>query len=570
MIPAKETDRATPNAMGVRFKEYKVKRKETLYTLAKENGIRVEDIKKYNPYLYDEQLGENDMIRIPIFENEARDFNASVQTSTFRNIAHVVMPKETKYGISKRYNMRVEELDSLNPLIKELRPGQVLKVINHLSKTEPSTLVEEDFTYYEVQPKETIYSLTRALGISKDSLELFNPVLKELGLQAGMELKIPRRESSSDLETLSSEKLNLQQYLSNRSTKNISVLLPFNIYKVNEEDKSENKALLKSDEILGISLDLYSGIKTAVDSVQKMGIPVQIQVYDTEGSTRGISKILQGNNLRHSQVIIGPLLAPNIRYLANELKRSNTAIFSPLVNEELQGSDKIFQTRPAAALKEELLISYLDSLSTQKNMVMLYDQKGASFAQRIQHKFPSVRRITQADTDYLQKSDITPYLEKGRPNWVLMATEDYGLISNAISALNAVRSEYDIRVLTADKNSIYDEEVPEEYLSNLKFTYASIDKSDVSFENDLFVKNYRRQYGITPNAYATRGFDIAFDALLRASSSTDIFRSLSRYKGYTEYVESRFNYTKKSKEGYTNKAVFLIQYDDDLTLKVLN
>src|SRR5699024_2329166 len=57
IIPPKETNAETPTASTVWFKQYRVKPKETLYSLAKRNNISVDDIKRYNPYLYNEELG---------------------------------------------------------------------------------------------------------------------------------------------------------------------------------------------------------------------------------------------------------------------------------------------------------------------------------------------------------------------------------------------------------------------------------------------------------------------------------------------------------------------------------
>src|SRR5699024_1995917 len=63
VIPPHEANENTPTNSSVYFKEYRVKNKETLYSIAKHNDISVEDIKKFNPYLYKEELGANDMIR---------------------------------------------------------------------------------------------------------------------------------------------------------------------------------------------------------------------------------------------------------------------------------------------------------------------------------------------------------------------------------------------------------------------------------------------------------------------------------------------------------------------------
>ena len=84
------------------FKEYKVKRKETLYSIAKANGISVGDLKKYNTYLYDEELGKGDVIRIPVFsKNDTININNSVQNSSFENLKHIVMPQEGKMAIAR-------------------------------------------------------------------------------------------------------------------------------------------------------------------------------------------------------------------------------------------------------------------------------------------------------------------------------------------------------------------------------------------------------------------------------------------------------------------------------------
>ena len=113
------------------FKEYRVKKRETLYSIAREYHITVDDLKQYNQYLYQEELGKGDLIRIPIFtKKDTININSSVQNSTFENLKHIVMPKEGKFGIAKKYGMTIEQLNALNPGVETLQPGQVLNVIN--------------------------------------------------------------------------------------------------------------------------------------------------------------------------------------------------------------------------------------------------------------------------------------------------------------------------------------------------------------------------------------------------------------------------------------------------------
>lgn len=80
-----------------------------------------------------------------------------------------------------------------------LQPGIMLKVgIDVLN--EPVILTDTDFQFYEVQPQETLFGLTRKFQIDQDSLMELNPALKD-GLKYGMVLKVPTRDANGkDLE----------------------------------------------------------------------------------------------------------------------------------------------------------------------------------------------------------------------------------------------------------------------------------------------------------------------------------------------------------------------------------
>ena len=52
----------------VGFRNHKVKRKQTLYSISKQYNIEVDDIKKYNERLYSENLRRGDRIKIPKFK----------------------------------------------------------------------------------------------------------------------------------------------------------------------------------------------------------------------------------------------------------------------------------------------------------------------------------------------------------------------------------------------------------------------------------------------------------------------------------------------------------------------
>ena len=122
---------------------------------------------------------------------------------------------------------------------------------------------------------------------------------------------------------------------------------------------------------------------------------------------------------------------------------------------------------------------------------------------------------------------------------------------------------FDIVLYTTNKSSAFEDEtnVSNIHLSNLKFHYPSPNRSfDASMVNS-FVKKYVSIYGVTPSKYATRGFDLTFDILLRLASGDDLY-SASQSDVETEYVENKFRYSKKLFGGFYNEAVYVVKYEE--------
>jgi hypothetical protein len=79
--------------------------------------------------------------------------------------------------------------------------------------------------------------------------------------------------------------------------------------------------------------------------------------------------------------------------------------------------------------------------------------------------------------------------------------------------------------------------------------------------SNSFVKQYKSQYSISPNAYAIRGFDLTMDVVLRLATSQDLYQSVEDTP-MTSYIENKFAYKKKLFGGYYNESVYIVQYND--------
>ncbi len=565
----------------IRFITHKVKRKETLYGIAKKYNITVEDIKKHNKRLYSEQIKKKDKIRIPVYAKgfipteTVKDTLENRLTITTR---YTIKPKDTKYGIARRHGVTIKELEQLNPGMNPDFPiGMQITV--------PTTIfvplkdsIQPGFELYEVKPKETIFRILQRTGISSDSLFKMNPYLID-GLKAGMVITIPKDTLTIDLGT-EGKYINLEKNLYNFAPKKVAVMLPFSLDTLDFNARKGTEEYLKNKQPLRIALDLYSGILIAVDSARTKGITTELNVFDTQknNNRKLIKKLIEENDFDKTDAVIGPLYQTNLEMVAAALKKYNTPIFSPASRKESKVYDNFFQTRPTNMMLQDRMISFVEKDSTDKNMIIIVQQgkKYEEIKEKLIAKFPDAKIAKIEEGNYLYEVRLNKVLDNNKPNWVFLESDDVAMISNVIPLLNAKSESHKITLFTTDKNNAFDNDnIKNEHLSKLHMHYPSVDKefdnnNDTKEEKVItpFVKRYKKQYGVDPNNWAIRGFDITYDILMRLGTADDLYHAAS-FEGITEYVENKFSYTKKPMGGYYNNAVYLIKFDDDLKLTVV-
>ena len=77
-------------------------------------------------------------------------------------------------------------------------------------------------------------------------------------------------------------------------------------------------------------------------------------------------------------------------------------------------------------------------------------------------------------------------------------------------------------------------------------------------------RNYEAKNHTFPSYYALKGFDIAYDVLMRLASGKALKETFQ--EGASFRVESQFNFNNRLYETSENKGIFIMQYNADLTL----
>ena len=121
-------------------------------------------------------------------------------------IEHTVLEKETIYGISKKYNVSIEDIQNENKDLISigLKIGQTIKIPSKkIISSAPKVLINSEKVKYSdnlhlVQPKESLFSIARLYDVSVQDLSDLNSIILSNGLKIGTNLVIPNKKKTLD------------------------------------------------------------------------------------------------------------------------------------------------------------------------------------------------------------------------------------------------------------------------------------------------------------------------------------------------------------------------------------
>lgn len=482
------------------FTSHKVRKKETLYGIAKRYRITEEDIKRHNQELYSAQLVKKMVLRIPKYKRLAPDENtlndddfetyfvaaketrwsiahkygitidsmvvlnpdlaknssylaegqelnmpikagSSVQNQvTELFISYTVPPKMNFYQLQQQFGVKAEEIVRLNPELKDgLKEGMVIRIPER--KVEGGEVNTDNYIFYEVKPKQTEFSLTRKLGLSYKELLALNPDLKN-GLKAGMVLKLPK-EQTGNFEVrnaLALDKIDLLDSINPANRPKIMFLLPFRLNKLNLKDETEVQNTIATRNSLKYSLGLYSGALVALDSIASLGISVDVRTFDNELDLGKTREILLKENLSEYSAIIGPLDVPSLREVAVRTSSHNVPVIAPIpAKTDLSLGNVFFSYTPDYILRTRML-DHVQAAKEEQNIIIIADSKNVVAKDSILARFPNAKTaevIEEEKNIGVARDKLGALLSEEQENWVFVESDNYKLISSVTSILNS-------------------------------------------------------------------------------------------------------------------------------------
>ena len=550
------------------FEKYTVKDKETLYGLAQRFHITQDDLRRYNMILYKKELRKGQEITIPLYRDAPKEISKGKEGLT----KYIVKPGEGLWRIAQNYGVTQETLERLNPnLPNPLKEGMEIWVPAGKSGV-PEVTTDKALVLYQVEKGEGFMSLERKFGLSQKELEKLNPELKD-GIKLEAQIWIPKNNfldyvatlggaSQTDVATGNATDANpkIKSGMNPSNIKTVSFVLPFRVNGIQAGNIADIKIKLQKEKITAIASDFYSGALMALDSLQKMGFSLTVNVYDSNGNAQGVKAISSSEGLKNSQVIIGPFSPSAFNALSETITSDNIAILAPLSNRNIELRPNVFQTVPTIEVQQNSMISFINQKYPDANIVLLSDAKSKDMNEKLLSSFSQAKNV-----DNIQ--GIQSALNKEATNIVFVSSDDVVFLSDAIrilyniAGINGKNKNYNIIMATLDKGDAYDHNsISNSQLSALKFTYPAANR--YAGESNPFIKKYLKTYKISPSKYAFRGFDLTMDAVLRTSLVGDFIKEANI--GETSYQENKFQYVKNAAKGggYENRAVYILRYED--------
>ena len=625
---------------------HEIKPGETLYSLSKKYGISESEILFYNPGAKKLQAGSKLYIPSKLLPPEESKADIIIEESKpeFAEkpdfFEHIIESGQTLWGTARKYGVTEKEITDLNPVLHAgFQAGMRIKIPvkqeNQSLSVKP--LNENAFEKHFVEKGETLFGLSAKYNLKISEIKSYNPILEKRNLIYGETILIPKKPDPEIVEFMqnrveedsvklpdnyyeieipveipesckplkgnlfaASKKIDVALFLplfleANDTLNKKRELLIDSLALANAEER-ENLMLLDSlieenkpeDSFIGFYadtknyLEFYEGVLIAIDSLQKTGMNIQLQVFDTERNPEKIKRIIYDEKFLETDLIIGPVFEEVQKEVAQIAHKNRIPMVSPLVSNSLivHGNPYFFQVNPsreylASQTAEMISEEYLNS-----NFIVL---KTRDYSNTPEEKMVDLIREKIYNSGFLGHSRGTQFiiydfknegafglrriLSKNKENVVYIPSSNEGELSLAISNLDNLADKYSITLIGSNRFRSY-ESIDISNFHDLKLEYISPYWVDYrNPETMQIIEKFKKNFGIEPGNFGMQGFDVSFYFLNALQTYGNDFAECMNYL-QPELLQGSYQFEKVSEfGGYMNEGVSVIQFTKDYEVK---
>ncbi len=436
-------------------------------------------------------------------------------------LSHVVLERQTLFGIAKAYGVSVDELYEANPSLRQtgLQKNAILLIPYHESVAQEEEKVpqgEGSYTEHMVKWYEDIEDIARRYDVTvKEIMELNGLKNKKLGTRQVLRIPVKavsKEDSPADstaaavaaaapvaataeevspvqIEQADTTLLNIRTH----EGVDFSLVLP-----------------LRSGEL---NMDFYSGVLMALKDLEAEGNKVQAHIYDLSAG------LPAADALQKTDFVLGPIASRDLEAILQRVD-SKVPVISPLDQKATVLSTyyhNFIQVPSAADNQYEDLVAWLKEDTQENDTVILITEKGANnIAAPIAIRSAMARLpLNYEILNYAIvegrgiPARLTEAMTQEGVNRIVVATESEAFMGDVVRNLGIMLGKgYDIVMYAPSKVRTFDTIEGSAYHDAFLHISTAYFADYTTPEVDHFVQAYRALFRTEPSQFAFQGYDI--------------------------------------------------------------
>lgn len=486
-------------------------------------------------------------------------------------LSHVVLERQTLYGISKAYGVTEEDLYEANPSLREtgLQKNAIILVPfrEQAASVQDAPQDEKGYTEHTVKWYEDIEDIARKYNISVKELMDYNG-LKSRKLSSRQVLKIPVMHVAFTEEPAApapQPEAEPEPEVQEPQPEPVEVVPDENLSFTPKQDVEFSLVLpLKaSGNVSELNMDFYSGALMAVKDLEAEGLKIKMNVFDLMAGMPNMDILTRGD------FVLGPVASRDMEAVLQRVDGKVTVV-SPLDQKTASlaqnYSNFILAPTPIDNQWEDLAEWIGENLDDDDRIVFV-TEKGAS---NVSASVALRSALARKDIPYqilsyaiVEGTSIPGTLEgmltKGGENRILVASESEAFVGDVVRNIGIMMGKgYDVVMYAPSKVRTFETIEGSDYHAARLHISSSYFVDYSNPKVDAFVKAYRALFKTEPSQFAFQGYDTARYFIERST------KGIRQAHG----LHTDFSLEFDSNGNAANKAVRRIVYNKDFTTSI--
>lgn len=473
--------------------------------------------------------------------------------------SHIVLERQTLFGISKAYDVPIEEIykanESINLRENGLKKNSIILIPAPQQQSGKRGRKKDDAV---IVPTTEVADQTASVQDTDNAVA----AAQDDNTQNDVEIAISDQDESfsTDSTEISAPILSFEP----KSDVDVMLFLP-----------------LKASSGRGQSgyMDFYSGALMAARAKGNQGINVNISIYDVANGVPAI----KSDEIEKADVIIGPVFYDNMKTLLSRVP-SHTHVVSPMDarTESLIPTNANMIQAPASNDRQfQDLVSWMGREYTSGEKILIVFEKGrdaeiknvSALLQDGGYEFQtfSYNLLEGRSVDAALKMRMDP----GKMNRVFIVSESEAFVNDAIRNLSLLCHEtagYKVTLYGNSKIKTFETiEAENLHLTNLHLSLPYNVNYDDARVKDFLMK-YRAIFNTEPTAFAFQGYDLTYFFISEVAKYGDNW-----YEWFTQdsasLLQADFSFSRQEgsdNAGFVNSALRHVVYGPDFNITSVN